>query len=497
MSQTSWRPKIRISSAKIRTVFRGLREEPNKAQAILQIVRLLLAVAKRNARHVRLRVALVGFQRTFKADTPAANLQDVFVELLATSRKTSLNLRPIPGRVVLIGGNLSPGGAERQFCYTGLGLQHKGLESLHVLCENLSPDHPNKYDFYKGKLEEAGLQPREIRSLVTPKKIRQLPLEAREALSKVPTSLAADILNAYFELIDIRPAIVHAWLDWCNVRIGIAAILAGVPRVVLSGRSLSPANFSLYQDYMDPAYKAMTQFPSVQLLNNSQAGANDYARWLDIEPDQIRVIHNGVDICVSKSQPSRVLEMRERFGLPEETFIVGGVFRLQYEKRPLLWLKVAALVAERVPNARFVIFGQGPMKQEVLSLAANLGIADRLVLPGVTNDVMSAMSMMDIFLLTSQAEGLPNVLLEAQLAGTPVVATDVGGVRECLSDNETGYVVDDDEGIMLASRIIELHSNKSKLMRAGELGRRFVSTNFSIEKMISETWSTYEIDALA
>ena len=117
------------------------------------------------------------------------------------------------------------------------------------------------------------------------------------------------------------------------------------------------------------------------------------------------------------------------------------MFRLEAEKRPLLWVETAALLARQVPDMHFVIFGQGSMREEVLRAAERQGIAARLTLAGVTSDVLSAMSIMDVFLLASFGEGLPNVLLEAQWVGTPVVVTDVGGAKEAVEPGVTGWPI--------------------------------------------------------
>ena len=109
--------------------------------------------------------------------------------------------------------------------------------------------------------------------------------------------------------------------------------------------------------------------------------------------------------------------------------MLGSVFRMSEEKRPLLWLDVAANVAAQRPDAHFVVCGDGPMRDEMRTYAAELGIADRVHLPGAQSNIGSWFKLMDVVMLTSRHEGLPNVLLEAQSLGVPVVAPDVGGYR--------------------------------------------------------------------
>src|SRR4029078_4819216 len=95
--------------------------------------------------------------------------------------------------------------------------------------------------------------------------------------------------------------------------------------------------------------------------------------------------------------------------------------------------------ARQLPQAHFLVFGDGPMRADMVSLATRLGIADRLHLPGREDDIGPRYKAMDVVLLTSRHEGLPNVLLEAQSLGVPVVAPDVGGMSEVVAHGVTGW----------------------------------------------------------
>ena len=121
---------------------------------------------------------------------------------------------------------------------------------------------------------------------------------------------------------------------------------------------------------MDPAYRVLAQLPNVTIINNSRAGADDYADWIGIPRDRIRVVHNGVDFGArGRLSASDCVDLRASLRIPEGSFVVGGVFRLEEEKRPILWVQTAALLAAQVPNMHFVIFGQGRMRDAVLQAA--------------------------------------------------------------------------------------------------------------------------------
>jgi glycosyltransferase involved in cell wall biosynthesis len=405
-------------------------------------------------------------------------------------------IEAVPGRVVLVCGNLAPGGAERQVAYTLRGLVGQGFESVRLLCHHLAGTSWQRHDFYLPDVLAAGVKAREIKRRSASRDRASMPPGLREVAPRLPPALTVDIANLYWELAEMRPQVVHAWLDWDNVRAGFAAVLAGVPRVVISGRNLNPSHFALYQSYMDPAYRVLAQRPNVGVINNSRAGADDYADWIGIARDRIEVVHNAVDFGDRARPSSRERRaVRASFGIPADAFVVGGVFRLDQEKRPLLWIRTAALVAKDVPNARFLVFGQGPMRDEILRLAQREGVADRLTLPGVTDDVLAAMSIMDVFLLASFGEGLPNVVLEAQWAGTPVVVTDVGGAKEALEPGVTGWAIPTDEPQDLAAGVTWLHKHPEAMEIARSRGPAFVRERFGIDRMVAETIRIYGIGA--
>jgi glycosyltransferase involved in cell wall biosynthesis len=306
--------------------------------------------------------------------------------------------------------------------------------------------------------------------------------------------LAADIVNLVREFNALKPEIVHAWLDWDNVRAGLAAVIAGVPRVIVSGRNLNPTHFAFYDTYMDPSYRALARTPNVKIINNSRAGADDYAKWIGISPSEIEVVHNAVNFGErGRLPPDEVTRQRTALGIPVGAFVLGGMFRFAAEKRPYLWLKTAAIVARARADVYFVVFGYGPMHGEMCKAAQALGIADRLIMPGVTTDPLAALSIMDLFMLTSSSEGLPNVLIEAQWVGTPVLTTDAGGAREAVNQGVTGWVLSTTEPAELAAAALRAADDPEWRASAVRAGPKFVHENFGLTRMIDATLDLYAV----
>jgi glycosyltransferase involved in cell wall biosynthesis/Tfp pilus assembly protein PilF len=403
---------------------------------------------------------------------------------------------PVPGRVVLLTGSLAAGGAERQLVTTirGLVRHQPQVESVTLLVQSLSKRL--KKDFYLGDIASL---PVEIRALDVPDdRPADGPME--DAVARLIGAFPDDMRDAigvwYREFVARRPAVVHAWQDTVCLMAVVAAALAGVPRILLSTRSTRPDNpRRRLKRYMQRGYEAVMQLPHVSMLNNSQAGAADYEDWLGLPAGTVAVIHNGLDFdrLLNAADPVQSAAHRQRLGIPDGAPVVGGVFRMSEEKRPLLWVQTAAQVLREVPNAHFVVAGDGPMRDDMLDHARQLGMAHRLHLPGHVS-VPSWFLMMDVVLLTSRMEGLPNVLLEAQSFGIPVVAPAVGGVAETIQQGSTGWAVPDATADSLAQRIVHMLKSPAWYRKARSAAARFAKEGFSVDAMVGRTLQAYGFD---
>lgn len=412
-----------------------------------------------------------------------------------------ISAAPLPtkclsGRVVMVCGSLQPGGAERQVANTLLGLSKApGIETLTLLCESLHPHREQRHDFYLPLVRESRAVVREIRRGRS-YQASSLPGEVQAALNQLHPLLAVDVLRLYWEFRTMRPQIVHAWLDWCNVRAGLAAALAGVPRIILSGRNLSPRHFKLNSDSFHPAYTALTAMSERRLvmINNSQAGADDYADWLGLPHERIKVVRNGVQFSES-NRPSRheALSVRAQLKIAPSVPLIGGMFRFEEEKQPAVWLKTARQVATAIPEAQFVVYGQGGMRGEMEKLVRDLDIGSRVHFGGVVSPSIRALAPCDLLLLTSRGEGTPNVLLEAQWLGIPVVTTDAGGAGEAVVDGVTGRVVRSHDEASISAAVIDVLADETYRNRTSTEGPAFVSSAYGMDRMIRETLEVYDV----
>ncbi len=403
---------------------------------------------------------------------------------------------PVPRKIVAISATLAPGGAERQLANMLRGLSDPRFDlDLALFCISLAPRL--RRDFFLPVLEDTGVEVVVPDAAAAGDYLHDPDVKPFAAVIRLfPSDMVGPIAFWLREFRRRRPQVVHAWQDSTNLTAVVAGLLAGVPRIVLCCRSVRPDNpRRRLRRYMQAAYQAVLAHPAVVLSNNSRAGADDYAAWLGIDPARAEVVHNGIDFDrLDRSADSReTANIREQLGIPPTAPVLGSVFRMSEEKRPLLWLDVAAAVARSNRDVQFVVCGDGPMRDEMRDHASALGIADRLHMPGAQANIGSWYGTMDVVMLTSRHEGLPNVLLEAQSLGIPVVAPDVGGMSEVVEQGVTGWTVRDADAESLAERVLFCLSDEAWRAAATERAPRFVRELFSVEAMLRRNLEVYGI----
>jgi glycosyltransferase involved in cell wall biosynthesis len=419
--------------------------------------------------------------------------ESFFPNLIERIRLCEPRLPEVTSTIVLINNGLSAGGAERQIMNTLLGLKSRGRPAVFI--GELLAGVPGQ-DFHLAAALAAGLDARQLERAVKPGSRRLYDCVSKpvaELLSQVPPDMLLDILNTVHVLRGIRPRLVHLWQDETSIKCAIAALIAGVPKIILSGRNGNPSNFTYHLPYMRPAYRALLKAPGVLFSNNSHAGAKSYADWLGIDPALIQVVHNGLDTAAwPRFDDGHRAAIRKEFEIADNESLVLGVFRLADEKRPLLWIEAAAKLLKHNPNVRFVIAGDGPMKRACIERVSKLGLAGRIHVVGARQNVERLFMAADAFLLTSTFEGIPNVLLEAQWYGVPALVTPAGGAPEAISANVTGRITSFDSPALIAGDLAALLTDVDFRKKARAEGAAFVQRAFGLERMIDETLELYD-----
>jgi glycosyltransferase involved in cell wall biosynthesis len=208
-----------------------------------------------------------------------------------------------------------------------------------------------------------------------------------------------------------------------------------------------------------------------------------------IPPDLISVVHSGIDLGRFENVPQR--DYRAEFGLDPDAVAIGNVAALVDHKGHRYLLDAVPSVLERHPNARFIVCGDGELREALRSQAARLGIERAVTFAGFRKDVPSLLGFFDIFVMSSHLEGLNTSILDALAMRLPVVGTDAGGIPEIIRDGQTGRLVPARDPGSLAAAICDLIGDREEARRLGEGGRRWVEEEFTCGRMVEGNLAIY------
>ncbi len=371
-------------------------------------------------------------------------------------------------RLLFVGNSLACGGMERVLARSYRHFSEAAdVDTVDLALIEYDPDGPT--GFYAG---EAGVTVDDVLLLdrLTP---------PGELFERLPGSWGARGRKLFDHIVKTRPRAIHAWNDLTGALSAYAGLLAGCPRIVIHFHH-NPA-VPLASPYEPVAsypaiYRMLASRPEIRFVFCARAAALAYADWWTLPVSgRFATLYNGFDWPKAPSREAA----RARLGVPADAPIIGTVLRFDPVKQPLLWAEAAVALGAERPDAHFLMVGDGPQRMAVIERFARAGLGGRVHLPGQITGIADYYAAMDVFWLTSQSEGLPNVSIEAQFAGVPVVAFDVGGMAETIVPGESGLLVPPDDPAALVEVTRGLLANDARRAnmsaRASENARRTFS----------------------
>jgi glycosyltransferase involved in cell wall biosynthesis len=215
-----------------------------------------------------------------------------------------------------------------------------------------------------------------------------------------------------------------------------------------------------------------------------------------VDPRRIAVIPNGLDTANVHSHLSPP-EAKRRLNIPENCLVLGYAGRLVPIKRLDIFLAAAKEIERRIPDARFIVVGDGSERLRLEEMARALGLQRRVLFLGHRDDIYDVLRVLDVFVLCSDHEGLPMVLLEALHMGIAVVARRVGGIPEVIQDGVHGLLVDSADPRALADACVRLLEDSNLRRRLARGGQSRVAERFSVERTAAGVADLYRLCALA
>ncbi len=285
--------------------------------------------------------------------------------------------------------------------------------------------------------------------------------------------------------------ILHSHRYKENVLAAILASRCKIPHVVRTQHGL-PESFHGIDHYKHLVIQGLdrmvARFATDRILAVSDEMRNKLVHRLD--PEKVVLIRNG--ICLDHVQSNYSSSgAKKHLGIPEDCHLVGTAGRLEPIKRLDLFLAAAKRIAAAVGKARFAIVGDGGEKSKLQGITRAFGIEDRVLFLGYREDIYDVLRAMDVFVLCSDHEGLPMVLLEGLFLGLPVVARAVGGIPEVVQDGENGLLVNSENPDQLADACVRLLLDSELRKRLERNGSRNVAEGFSVETTGTKVASLY------
>lgn len=205
---------------------------------------------------------------------------------------------------------------------------------------------------------------------------------------------------------------------------------------------------------------------------------------------KLHVINSGIDFAEYQTGECGIT--RKQIGIPEDSFVIGMVGRLSEQKAPDVFVKAAKVIKEKIPQAFFVMVGDGPEQNEVEQLINTYGMKDSFCITGWVSNPMAYIKLFDIAALLSRWEGFGLVLPEYMLAGKPIVATQVDAIPYIIADGQNGILVRQDDYRAAAEKMIELYEKPELANALRTRASAIVRERYDVRRVVREHGELFE-----
>jgi len=310
------------------------------------------------------------------------------------------------------------------------------------------------------------------------------------SLNKPAGRLAEFITRAANVLVDLKPDVLHTHQIGAAWYLGQAAQSLGTPVLHTEhgnefARSTSGWKNLKVRLFIQQAARFVEKFCCV-----SEEIARGVTRWWTVPRNKVEVVPNGIRTEIASGLP-RPKEVRAALGIPEFAPVIGTVGRLAEVKRQDLLIRAASKMQVAVPDLHLVLIGDGPERQNLVELVRQLDLTTHVHFLGYQACPEQYLSILDVFVLTSRSEGFPVSLLEAWVAGVPVVCSAVGGIPDIVTSGQNGLLFPSMDESKLISSLVQLLTDKSLRERLAGAGMKLVRERYSLERMASDYESRY------
>jgi glycosyltransferase involved in cell wall biosynthesis len=319
----------------------------------------------------------------------------------------------------------------------------------------------------------------------------ELRKRAAEGLELVPLAPKSEMdLTAAWRLNRVikrlKPDVIHAHdahgvaMAGLALSLGAASAKDGEPPLVVSRRvdfHLRSNSFSRWKHRQVDCFIAASEAIRHMLIADG------------VPENRTVTVHEGIDVEHVRAAP--LVDVHQAFFLPHGAPVVGNIAALVPHKGQRHLIEAAHIVVQKLPDVRFVILGEGELREALERLIKEYRLEKHVLLPGFRTDVLGCLKSFDLFVMSSVTEGLGTSLLDAMACSRPIVATTAGGIPEVVEEGVTGLLVPPRDHTAMADAIVALISDQSRRRQMGDAGFARVNDRFTVERMVAATAAVY------
>jgi len=300
------------------------------------------------------------------------------------------------------------------------------------------------------------------------------------------------LVKLFFLFKKERFDIVHTHTAKAGFLGRIAGWLAGIPTIIYMPHGhVFYGYFGLLMSRVAITVERVVAYITDKVMVLTELEKRDLIAFKVTTPDKIIVINSGLELEKYRESVVDAQSEKNELQIEEDMSVVGVIGRLEPVKGHEYLIEAARTVTEELTKVKFLIVGEGSLRNDLESQCKELGVLDKFIFTGWKEDISSILYMLDILVLPSVNEAVGRVLIEAGACGVPVVATNVGGVPEIVRDNETGVLVAPGSGEDLARAIIDLLNSEDKRQQMSIAAEQWIDDRFSARRMVEEVSNSY------
>jgi len=274
----------------------------------------------------------------------------------------------------------------------------------------------------------------------------------------------------------------------------IASWLAGIPTIIYMPHGhVFYGYFGLLMSRVAITVERVVACITDKVMVLTELEKRDLIAFRVTTPDKIEVINSGLELENYRQPVVDVQSKKNELQIEEDISVVGVIARLEPVKGHEYLIEAARMVTEELPRVKFLIVGEGSLRNDLESQCKELSVQDKFIFAGWQEDVCSILSTLDILVLPSVNEAVGRILIEAGACGVPVVATNVGGIPEIVRDNVTGVLVAPRSPEDLARAIIDLLNSADKRQQMSIAAEQWIDDRFSAHRMVEEVSNSYDV----